>query len=150
MTVSWSLTIKVKIKENKIPLDHPDNLFQIEVTHVRKLFLDYIVKNINCLNDDEVILSVEIDESNILRTMLNFRVINKEILHKKTNSVIFDKNIKKIKSWLYYQNMCLGESNQREEWRKIILNIISNHYGETLPKDNFQKFKNYKQVFSYL
>jgi hypothetical protein len=118
------IEFKEKFKNQSLDYDHPENVLQIEVTYVRKLFIDYLIKNISTLNEDNIIFTVELDDSNILNTMMNIKIANKDILSEKINKMINEKNFRKLESWLYYQNLSLGESNQRNIWKDIILNII--------------------------
>jgi hypothetical protein len=124
-------TLKAFFEKYKGDIDNPDNLLQLEITYVRKIFIDYLVKNINSEiitpggGGDPLFLSVEVDDSDILKTILKIKVCDRDKINTKSFSLVNEKNHRKVSSWLYYQSMAMeGNSDLKEIWRNVVLNLI--------------------------
>jgi len=107
-----------------------ENLFQIEINNVRKIMLEYFMANLNNLfkiDDKNILFDVEIDETNITKTILKLKITNEKLLKEKSSILDHEKNFKKISSWVYYQSMAMMESDDQSHeiiWKKILTNLV--------------------------
>jgi hypothetical protein len=108
---------------------HPDNLIEFEITHVRRIMLEYFLSNVNSLfkiEDKPIMFEIEVDESSLSKTILKLKITNTELLQEKSLQMSNEKNYKKVSSWFYYQaiSMCEGGEDVEEIWKKILMNVI--------------------------
>jgi hypothetical protein len=142
-------------------IDNPENLLQMEITYVRKIYIDYLIKNINSEIKDEanpnLFLSIDVDESDILKTMLNIKVCSREIIDSQSILLLNDKNYRKISSWLHYHSMTMEGSDRealKESWRNVVLNMIFTasqmaKRDDKLDLDSIDKLNDESHKFNY-
>jgi hypothetical protein len=149
--------------KNNLDFQSPENLFKIEINNVRKIMLEYFLANVNNFfkfDDKNILFDVEIDESNITKTILKLKLTNEKLLQKKLSLLDNEKNFKKISSWIYYQTMAMIESDDEAHenvWKKILTNLVFkniksessefNHSIEKYLKDkNSEDFEHEKYI----
>ncbi len=129
-----ALVNKFYESHNNFDYNHPDNSIQIEITHTRKVLVDYLISSLNTLfttpSGDKLIFEVEIIKKNIIQNILSIKLTNEEMLKKKSIELSSERNYKRISGWLYYQSLVLGESG--DELHKMIWKSVLENMNENL------------------
>ena len=106
----------------KLDYDDEKNFLEIDVTFVRKIFVEYFIQNINkMINLNEHILEIEL-KSRKINTFLIIKLSNSKIIENKVLKNSFRMLKKNFESWFYYQSLSI--INEKNIWNNLIRNIF--------------------------
>jgi hypothetical protein len=137
-----------------LPYEDEKNILEVDVTFVRKIFLEYFLQNVSkMVNLRDHLLEIEL-KTKKAKTYIVIKLSNSKIIEDKIVKKSFEMLKKNFESWFYYQSLYL--ITEKEIWDKLLRNIfmkymtVSNSLLEdnlyftekfSISKSEFEKFK---------
>jgi len=143
----------IEVAKN-LPYESEKNILEVDVTFVRKIFLEYFLQNVSkMVNLKDHMLEIEL-KTKKAKAYIVIKLANSKIIEDKILKKSFEMLKKNFESWFYYQSLYLV--SEKEIWDNLLRNIfmkymtVSNSMLEdnlyftekfSISKGEFEKFK---------